>query len=154
MKSLILILVLVFCNLSWAGDREVLTLAKKVLKAAPHHPEITPELILAFAKVESSCNPRAIGDNGQARGLFQFHKLRWDEFSSKNDYYTADSEVQIQVMVKALNHYYKKKKAATCPIVWAGTYHNNGHGKVKATDYTRKLKKTLDTVSVKSYAKQ
>lgn len=153
MKHFIGLVILFLVSQATAGEREIFNLSRKILAKTPHNKEITPELLVAFAKVESSCNSKAIGDKGKARGLFQFHKARWDEFSDKNDYYTANDEAQIRVMIKALNNYYKKKKDNVCPIIWAGTFHNNGHGKIMPTPYTSKLKKTLNTISIKSYAK-
>lgn len=34
-----------------------------------------------LAQVESSGNPKAIGDSGKAAGLFQFHKGTWEDTS-------------------------------------------------------------------------
>lgn len=40
------------------------------------------EMLKAVAQIESSGNPKAIGDSGQARGLYQMHKPAWDQISA------------------------------------------------------------------------
>lgn len=42
----------------------------------------SPEMLKAVAKIESSDNPKAIGDNGLARGLYQMHKPAWEQISA------------------------------------------------------------------------
>lgn len=39
------------------------------------------KMLAAVATVESSNNPRAIGDNGLARGAFQMHSPAWEQVS-------------------------------------------------------------------------
>jgi len=41
----------------------------------------SPEMLKEVAKIESSNNPKAIGDSGAARGLYQMHKPAWDQIS-------------------------------------------------------------------------
>jgi soluble lytic murein transglycosylase-like protein len=40
------------------------------------------EMLHAVAKIESSDNPKAIGDGGLARGLYQMHKPAWEQIST------------------------------------------------------------------------
>ena len=40
-------------------------------------PDRTPELMMGVATVESNCDPNAIGDNGNARGMFQIWEAFW-----------------------------------------------------------------------------
>lgn len=40
------------------------------------------EMLREVAKIESSDNPKALGDNGLARGLYQMHKPAWDQISA------------------------------------------------------------------------
>lgn len=39
--------------------------------------------MLAVSKCESGYNPKAVGDGGRARNIFQFHKPTWDSFTKK-----------------------------------------------------------------------
>lgn len=39
--------------------------------------------LLRVMKCESSGNQKAIGDNGKAHGIFQFHKPTWDRFTKE-----------------------------------------------------------------------
>lgn len=39
------------------------------------------EMLNVVAKIESSNNPKAIGDSGLARGLYQMHKPAWEQVS-------------------------------------------------------------------------
>mgnify|MGYP006267692013 CR=1 FL=1 len=41
----------------------------------------SPAMLDAVAMIESSNNPKAIGDNGLARGLYQLHKPAWEQVS-------------------------------------------------------------------------
>lgn len=59
---------------------ELLALATTTLNSVPHHPAVTPELCAAVCWVESSGNPKAVGDNGAAVGLAQFHLATWKRF--------------------------------------------------------------------------
>ncbi len=42
-----------------------------------------PTLLKLVAGIESSNNPQAVGDNGLARGEFQFHKAAWEQVSAQ-----------------------------------------------------------------------
>lgn len=39
------------------------------------------EMLDVVAKIESSGNPKAVGDSGLARGLYQMHKPAWEQVS-------------------------------------------------------------------------
>ena len=42
---------------------------------------VSPAMLEAVAMVESSNNPKAVGDSGLARGLYQLHKPAWEQVS-------------------------------------------------------------------------
>lgn len=42
-----------------------------------------PTLLTLVAGIESSHNAQAVGDNGLARGEFQFHKAAWEQVSAE-----------------------------------------------------------------------
>ena len=46
---------------------------------------ISPEMLNAVAMVESSNNPKAIGDSGNAMGMFQLHKPAWEQISKQRE---------------------------------------------------------------------
>jgi membrane-bound lytic murein transglycosylase MltF len=43
---------------------------------------IDSNMLDAVAMIESSRNPKAVGDSGKARGEFQMHKAAWDQISA------------------------------------------------------------------------
>lgn len=116
----------------------------------PEDDRITPELITAFALVESSGREHVKGDKGKAWGLYQFHRARWEECGGNpKEWGKADKKEQTRVMINALNKYakqYKRKKPDTDFITWCATYHNNGHGRTVKTKYVKKVKTTLKKV--------
>jgi soluble lytic murein transglycosylase-like protein len=42
-------------------------------------------MLKAVATVESSNNPKAIGDNGNALGMYQLHKPAWEQISKQRE---------------------------------------------------------------------
>lgn len=52
-----------------------------------------PTLIRCLAKHESSFNPRAVGDHGNAKGLLQFWDGTWDKYC-EGDIWNAEDQVQ------------------------------------------------------------
>ena len=96
------------------------------------------KLLKIFEDKESSGNPQAIGDNGKAWGLFQFHKARWIECGGKlKDYRIVGRVEQERVMKNALKKYSNFPKGLTekQKIYWIANWHNIGHGSLKETKY-------------------
>ena len=57
---------------------------RKVVESIAKKQNVDPEMMSAFAAVESSLNPTAKAPNTSAAGLFQFTKATWDEQMMKN----------------------------------------------------------------------
>lgn len=117
-------------------------------------------IIDAFAMQESSRAAKGIhapGDNGEAWGIWQFHKARYKELGGRN-YGKASANEQARVMLKAFRKYTRKsrwgKLSAEQQVIVAGRYHNMGHCKLsqrsKHYSYTRSVWKYYLTIVQKS----
>ena len=42
---------------------------------------VSDKLLAALATIESSNNPKAVGDNGKAIGVYQIHRVYWEDAS-------------------------------------------------------------------------
>ena len=60
------------------------TIVLLILSIATARADITESYLDKVAMIESSNNPKAIGDDGKARGAFQIHKAAWQEAQKKN----------------------------------------------------------------------
>lgn len=114
-------------------------------------------LLLAFALIESSHNPYAIGDNGKAKGLYQFHIARWIECGgTKENWGTPNKAIQDQIMINeimiCLKQYKHKKmwEKGISPLEAITTYHNSGHIR-SGTAYTEKVSKELKRLESMGY---
>lgn len=102
--------------------------------------------ILPFiAQVESSNNPRAIGDNGRAVGLYQIHKLYAQEMDyTANDRYcpSKSKAMVIAYLLKWGKHYQVKTGKPVTAKVLARIHNGGPNGwKKKATiKYWEKIK--------------
>lgn len=56
---------------------------------------VDPELALCICRRESSFNNRAVGDEGKAVGLWQWHKPSWDHVRRSMDLSTLDHRANI-----------------------------------------------------------
>jgi len=56
---------------------------------------VDPELALCICRRESSFNNRAVGDEGEAVGLWQWHKTSWDHVRRSMDLSTTDHRANI-----------------------------------------------------------
>lgn len=57
-------------------------IAGLLLAASAQAGQIDFEFLSTVGKIESSNNPKAVGDSGRARGEFQFWKPAWDQISA------------------------------------------------------------------------
>ena len=48
-------------------------------QAAAADPSDIEQLLDAIARIESRCNPNAIGDGGRALGAYQIHRVYWED---------------------------------------------------------------------------
>lgn len=100
----------------------------------------------AIAKVESSGNTKAVGDNGKAIGIFQIHESCWRDSGVKGSYNQCfDAKYSKQVMRAYLLRYAKKAVKSndfeTLAKVWNGG--PNGAKNKKTNNYWFKVKKNL-----------
>ena len=123
----------------------ILMLATVILAQQPHHPAVTPQVVAAFAYVESSGRVHVKGDGGSAWGLFQFHRDRWWEIGGTDaEYGSASAERQVALMIRALNRYaYAGDRRGIDPIRAMATAHNSGNVRNVETSYTRKIRRCL-----------
>lgn len=72
--------------------------------------------LLTVAKCESTFSQEAVGDNGKANGIFQYHKPTWDRYSKlmgeELDYYSAHDQAKLTAFV--FKNYPNEKRAWTC----------------------------------------
>lgn len=83
------------------------------------------------------------GDNGKARGRWQYHWARWQQFGgTRQEYDTLDPASQIRVHGKAMREGLRtapKGLTVEQTITWLANYHNLGHGSLRVRPYTRDL---------------
>ena len=82
---------------------QLLALADQVLAVEPHHPRVDRWLLAAIALVESAGYPKAVGDNGRAVGLFQFHVATWRDVW-KNELSPPNRTMAIAAMTAAVRY--------------------------------------------------
>lgn len=100
-------------------------------------------LCLAFAHVESSNRnlPPYMDGGSMSWGLYAFKGPRWVECGgSAKTWGKAGRGEQTRVMGCAIRRYLRTLPAGVDAITWAGTFHNNGHGRKKDTAYTIRLR--------------
>lgn len=132
---------------------DLLVLASGVLVTEGNPENLTPTLVAAFALVESSGNPKAVGDKGKARGLYQHHLDRWlEDGGTVQNWGNATALEQTRVMVRSLTRYSRLARQAGIPrLVALAKMHNIGSLEAKMTPkrvklleaYVAKLNKSL-----------
>lgn len=105
----------------------------------------------AFAMQESTRAAKGIhvlGDNGNAWGIWQFHKARWKEHGGDPGLWgKANAKHQTKIMLNAFRAYTRKSRWGSLTveqkIIVAGRYHNRGHCKLSQKNkhywYTRSV---------------
>lgn len=58
------------------------TVEEVITESAIKH-DVDPSMALAVAKCESNLDPKALGDNGKSRGIWQIHAPSWPEVSDE-----------------------------------------------------------------------
>lgn len=98
------------------SQTDLLVLASGVLVTEGNPENLTPALVAAFALVESSGNPQAVGDRGKARGLYQHHRDRWiEDGGAAGEWGKATPLEQTRVMVRSLTRYSRLARKAGVP---------------------------------------
>ena len=117
-------------------------LAAASAPAATADPNDIERLLDAIARIESHCSPNAVGDSGRALGVYQIHRVYWEDGTRllgvdwpHRD--AADPEKARRVVKAYLLHYGKGKS-----LLEMARIHNGGPrgDKKKATlPYARKI---------------
>lgn len=108
MKIKFLIVLLLLCALLLCPQRtmadELLIPPKPLtpqeyIKVYAKEYEVSEKLLLSVAYCESKYNEKAIGDNGKAYGIFQFHRQSFDRFKKELgedlDYSSAKDQAKL-----------------------------------------------------------
>ncbi len=78
--------------------------------------EVSERELMLVAKCESSFNPKATGDGGRAKNIFQYHKPTFDSFSKllgeELDYHSYNDQAKLTAYIWA--NYPKYKSHWTC----------------------------------------
>lgn len=89
---------------------------KKVVEKIAEKQNVEPEMMSAFAAVESSLNPNAKAPNTSATGLYQFTKATWNEQMMKNarkyDLDPSTSPTDVRASTLMASEYIKSNKRA------------------------------------------
>ena len=112
-------------------------------------PDRTPELMLAIATVESNCDPNAIGDNGNARGMFQIWEAFWIDgteylgvdWDYMTDVWDVDKSAQVVLA------YWRRYAPKDATLEQLARIHNGGprgHLRKSTLTYWRKVEKVLN----------
>ncbi len=72
--------------------------------------------LLTVAFCESSYNPKAVGDGGSARNIFQYHRPTFERYSGlmgeRLDYHSYEDQAKLTAYI--FKNYPKEKRAWTC----------------------------------------
>lgn len=111
-------------------------------QAATVDPNDIERLLDAIARIESHCDPNAVGDGGRALGIYQIHRLYWEDGTGLLGvdwpHRDATDPRKARRVVKAYLLHYGKGKS----LLEMARIHNGGpHGcRKKATlPYARKI---------------
>lgn len=89
---------------------------KKVVETIAQKQNVEPQMMSAYAAVESSLNPNAKAPNTSATGLFQFTKATWDEqmmkHARKYDLDPSTSPTDVRASTLMASEYIKSNKRA------------------------------------------
>ena len=111
-------------------------------QAAAVDPNDIERLLDAIARIESHCDPNAVGDGGRALGAYQIHRVYWEdgtEFLGVDwPHRDAIDPKKARRVVKAyLLHYGKGKSLLDMARIHNGGPH--GHKKEATLCYARKI---------------
>lgn len=94
---------------------KVLSVQETIIKYAELY-NVSKEELLTVSKCESSYNPKAIGDNGKAVNIFQYHKETFIGFSKLMgedlDYYSYEDQARLTSWIWA--NYPQYRNQWTC----------------------------------------
>jgi hypothetical protein len=81
---------------------KVLSVKETIQKYAELH-QVSAEQLLTVAKCESSYDPKALGDNGKAANIFQYHKATFIGFSKlmgeELDYHSYEDQAKLTAWI-------------------------------------------------------
>ena len=106
-------------------------------------PNDIEQLLDAIARIESHCDPSAVGDGGRALGVYQIHRVYWEEDGTEFlgvdwPHRDAIDPRKARRIVKAyLLHYGKGKSLLDMARIHNGGPH--GHKKEATLCYARKI---------------
>jgi hypothetical protein len=110
--------------------------------AAAAAPDDIERLLDAIARIESHCDPNAVGDGGRALGAYQIHRVYWEDGTKLLGvdwpHRDATDLKKARRVVKAyLLHYGKGKSLLDMARIHNGGPH--GHRKEATLCYARKI---------------
>jgi hypothetical protein len=111
-------------------------------QAAAVDPNDIERLLDAIARIESHCDPNAVGDGGRALGAYQIHRVYWEEGTGLLGvdwpHRDATDPKKARRVVKAyLLHYGKGRSLLEMARIHNGGPH--GHEKEATLRYARKI---------------
>ena len=101
--------------------------------------------------VESSYNPKAIGDNGTSFGLAQWHKSRWNrlnEWTESNNLNPNSFQSQLRYLDWELNN---TEKRAKTKLLEAKTPYDSAYAFAKYYERPQKISETRMTKAIEIY---
>ena len=111
-------------------------------RAAAVDPNDIERLLDAIARIESRCDPNAVGDGGRALGTYQIHRVYWEDGTKLLGvdwrHRDATNPKKARCVVKAYLLHYGNGKS----LLEMARIHNGGpygYGKKAALPYARKI---------------
>ena len=105
---------------------------------------LSAEELAAMAFVESSFNPNAIGDHGNAVGIMQFHRGTFYDYAPK-DWHREDAlqsmRIAIQYAKRGSRLWKFMGKIPTVPRLWS--HHNRGNVRGYNAEYASRCENAL-----------
>lgn len=113
---------------------------------APAFAKVTPadldRLVPLIIAAESSGNPKAVGDNGKARGLMQIQRATWETFSGYpwSDAFDEGKNVQVgrKILEKIAETYEKRMGDRATPAHIVYTYNTGRYAFGPLPNWTKK----------------
>lgn len=121
----------------------VLTTARSAIQLEKTSP-LSAEELAAMAFVESSFNPNAIGDNGKAVGLMQFHRGTFYDYappSWRREDALQSMRIAIRYAKRGAKLWRFMGKVPTVPRLWS--HHNRGNARGYNAEYASRCADAL-----------
>lgn len=104
MTQAFVVIVVAFYAFVWTTHEAKACSYDSLIKQEAVKHGLPADALIDLAMAESSCNPKAIGDNGTAYGLFQITKSTWTRYTHEPFINALNPERNIAITMKHLDN--------------------------------------------------